>query len=109
MRERPAEFLHASGERVGQQLGLGARRPVQGDANRVLGRGEPVGEQPENTNVGTVWLPPLTFITSSAADSSRSMSTSSYSMPSRCSWALSRTQYPHQVVVYIVKSGVMVW
>ena len=41
-----------------------------------------------NRTVGTVWLPPLTLITNSAAASSRSMSTTVYSMPSRSNWRL---------------------
>src|SRR5215472_10662298 len=35
------------------------------------------------------------------------MSTSVISMPSRASWSLSRRQYPHQGVVYIVSGWVM--
>jgi hypothetical protein len=38
-----------------------------------------------NSTVGTVWLPPFTDITNSAAASSRSMSTSTISIPSRAS------------------------
>jgi hypothetical protein len=34
------------------------------------------------------------------------MSTSTKGIPSRVSWALSRWQYPHQTVVYIVSSVV---
>src|SRR5712692_2200184 len=54
------------------------------------------------TTVGTVWLPPFTDITNSAAASSRSMSTSAISIPARASWLLRFRQKPHQVVVYIV-------
>jgi hypothetical protein len=55
-----------------------------------------------NSSVGTVWLPPLTLITNSAAASSRSMSTSVISTPTRFSCAFRRLQNPHQLVVYIV-------
>src|SRR3712207_2493365 len=41
-------------------------------------------------------------MTRSAAAASCSMSTSAYSMPSRCNSFFSRKQYPHQVVVYMV-------
>src|SRR5450755_275134 len=55
-----------------------------------------------NSTVGTVWLPPLTDITNSAAAGSRSMSTSAISMPDLASWFLRFRQKPHQDVVYIV-------
>src|ERR1700750_280442 len=55
-----------------------------------------------NRTVGTVWLPPFTDITNSAAASSRSMSTSTISIPSRASCLFRLRQYPHHVVVYIV-------
>src|SRR6201996_8207062 len=57
------------------------------------------------TTVGTVWLPPLTLITYSAAAGSRSMSTSVISIPSRASWALSRLQNAHHWVVYMVSGA----
>ena len=47
-------------------------------------------------------LPPLTLITKLAAASSRSMSTSATSIPSRLSWLFSRRQNAHHWVVYIV-------
>ena len=49
----------------------------------------------EKSRVGTVWLPPLTLITNSAAAGSRSMSTSVISMPTRLSCAFRRLQNPH--------------
>src|SRR6185437_10867951 len=55
-----------------------------------------------NTTVGTVWNPPLTDITKSAAAASSSMLISAISMPSRASWLLSRLQKAHHVVVYMV-------
>src|SRR5690349_3765032 len=55
-----------------------------------------------NTTVGTVWLPPFTDITYSAAASSCSMSTSTISIPSRASCLFRFRQKPHQGVVYIV-------
>src|ERR1700690_2011205 len=59
-------------------------------------------EPSPNSRVGTVWLPPLTRITNSAAAGSSSMSTSVTSIPARPSWRLRFLQKPHQVVVYIV-------
>src|SRR6202042_1785495 len=59
-------------------------------------------EPSPNSRVGTVWLPPLTLITNSAAAGSSSMSTSVTSIPARPSWRLRFLQKPHQVVVYIV-------
>src|SRR6266480_3111604 len=55
-----------------------------------------------NSTVGTVWLPPFTDITNSAAASSRSMSTSAISIPSRASCLFRLRQKPHHGVVYIV-------
>jgi hypothetical protein len=55
-----------------------------------------------NSTVGTVWFPPLTDITNSAAAGSFSMSTSAISMPALFSWFFRFRQKPHQVVVYIV-------
>src|SRR5205814_10629638 len=55
-----------------------------------------------NTTVGTVWSPPFTDITNSQAASSRSMSTSAISIPSRASCRLRLRQKPHHWVVYIV-------
>src|SRR5262249_33567410 len=60
-----------------------------------------------NSMVGTVWNPPFTLITYSAAAGSRSMSTSLISIPSSASCLFSLRQYPHQVVVYIVGRWVM--
>src|SRR6202042_2514196 len=59
-------------------------------------------EPSPNNRVGTVWLPPLTLITNSAAAGSSSMSTSVTSIPARLSCRLRFLQNPHQVVVYIV-------
>src|ERR1700678_2998684 len=59
-------------------------------------------EPSPNNRVGTVWLPPLTLITNSAAAGSSSMSTSVTSIPARPSCRLRFLQNPHQVVVYIV-------
>jgi len=47
-------------------------------------------------------LPPFTDITNSAAASSRSISTSTISMPARASWLFRFRQKPHQGVVYII-------
>src|SRR6201995_1046668 len=58
-----------------------------------------------DTRVGTVWFPPLTLITYSAAAGSLSMSTSVISIPSRASWALSRLQNAHHWVVYMVSGA----
>src|SRR3954447_25903988 len=57
--------------------------------------------------VGTVWLPPLTLITNSAAASSCSISTTSKAMPSRVSGDFSRWQEPHQDVEYIVSTKIL--
>src|SRR6516225_10179791 len=55
-----------------------------------------------STTVGTVWLPPLTDITNSAAAGSCSMSTSAISIPSRASCFFRFRQKPHHGVVYII-------
>ena len=61
----------------------------------------------EKTKVGTVWLPRLAFSTIAAASGCCSMSTTVKSMPSRTSCPLSRWQYPHHGVEYMVNvSGI---
>ncbi len=54
-------------------------------------------------SVGTVWLPLLACSTKVAASASVSILISTNGTPARCNWPLSRLQYPHHVVLYIVR------